>query len=96
VIDRLRTFLSNQGELLDAIDNGGSGKTGQEHLINRGIAEELGQTAESPDLPKQQPKEADSSERITLTARAQLKRIGREMNCWSTAERYSRAKPAIR
>ena len=67
--------------MLDAIDNGGSGKTGQGHPINCGrqIAEELDQTVESPDLPKQQPEEADSSVRITLTAQAQLKRIGREM-----------------
>jgi len=71
VIDRLRTFLSNQGELPDAIDNGGSGKTGQGHPINCGrqIAEELDQTAESPVLPKQQPEEADPSERINPSKR---------------------------
>jgi site-specific DNA recombinase len=118
VIDRLRTFLSNRGELLDAVDNEGPGKAGQGHLINRGreIAKELGQTPEktksivmtlvrrvevrpdrikidisqgrlaglliapSPDLSTPQLEQIDSSERIiTLTALAQLKRIGREM-----------------
>ena len=51
VIDRLRTFFSNRGELLDAIENEGSGKAGPGHLINRGrqIAEELGRT---PDKTK--------------------------------------------
>jgi hypothetical protein len=35
--------------------------------------------AQSPDLPLQQPRQTDSSERITLTAPAQLQRVGREM-----------------
>jgi DNA invertase Pin-like site-specific DNA recombinase len=117
-IDRLRTFFSNRGELLDAIDNEGSGKIGPGHLINRGreIAEALGQTPEktkaivmtlvrrievrpdritidisrgrlagllaasSLDALAPQPHQVDSSEHmITLTARAELKRVGREM-----------------
>ena len=117
VIDRLRTFFSARGELLDAIENESSGTAGQGHLITRGrqIAEELGQTrhetkamimalvrrvearsdrikiaisqdgfagllaAQPPDLLEQQPKQTDSSERIMLTAPAQLRRVGREM-----------------
>ena len=48
VIDRLRKFFSNRGELLDAIESEGSAKAGPGHLISRGrkIAEELGQTPE--------------------------------------------------
>ena len=118
VIDRLRTFFSSRGELLDAIDNDGFGKAGRGHLIEQGrqIVEELGQTphktkaivmtlvrrveirsdrikidisqgrlagllaATSADVPTQEKKQSDSSERIiTLTAPAKLKRVGREL-----------------
>jgi site-specific DNA recombinase len=118
VIDRLRTFFSNRGELLDAIENEGTGKAGPGDLISRGrqIAVELGRTpdktkamvmtlvrrvevrrdhvkidiyqrrvaglpaANLTDLPTQPPTPVDSSEPIiTLKARAQMKRVGREM-----------------
>jgi site-specific DNA recombinase len=51
VIDRLRIFFANRGELLDAIETEGSGKAGPRDLINRGrqIAVELGRT---PDKTK--------------------------------------------
>jgi site-specific DNA recombinase len=118
VIERLRTFLSNRGELLDTIEGESLGKTGQGHLIARGcqIADELG---EMPDkdratisallhwvemrhdsikieiyprrliaLLSSNPSEwtpkkdqpTDPYDRIlTLTAPAQLMRVGREM-----------------
>lgn len=117
MIGRLRGFLSNRGELLDAIDNAEPGK-GKTPLLNRGreIAEELGQApdqtkalvmtlisrvelrpdvvkievshgrlaallaAPSPHILVQQLKQSDADDRtITLSAPAQLKRIGREM-----------------
>ena len=51
VIDRLRSFFCNRGELLDAVENEGGGKARLGHLINRGrqLAEELGRT---PDKAK--------------------------------------------
>jgi site-specific DNA recombinase len=48
VVERLRAFFSQRGELLDAIDDNGHGKAAQGSSIERGrqIAEELGQTPE--------------------------------------------------
>jgi site-specific DNA recombinase len=46
VIERLRTFLSSQGELLDAIKGESLDRSGRGHLIARGrqIADELSET----------------------------------------------------
>ena len=118
VIDRLRSFFCNRGELLDAMENERPGNARPGHLINRGrqIGEELGQTPDkskailmtlvrrvevrhddvkididqgclagllaaiSTDLTTQARRPIDSSEHIiTLKAKAQLKRVGREM-----------------
>ncbi len=48
VIDRLRTFFSNRGELLDAFDPEPHGNVGLAHILKRGhmIAQDLGQTPE--------------------------------------------------
>ena len=52
VINRLRTFLANRGNLLDAIDNEADDNVGRGHLIERGrqIADELG--AQAPEKIK--------------------------------------------
>jgi site-specific DNA recombinase len=46
VIERLRTFLSSRGELLDAIEGESLERSGRGHLIARGcqIADEIGET----------------------------------------------------
>ena len=119
VIDRLRTFFSNRGELLDAINDEIDDGVGRKPLIERArqMADELSARAPerikaifmslirrvevrpdcvkvdistsrlaallastSIDLATQNHQPTDSSDRIlTLTAPAELKRVGREM-----------------
>ncbi len=118
VIERLRTFFANRGELLDAIEGETLGRGGQGQLIERGhqFADKLSETPDknraivtnlvrrvefrrndikinisrdrlttllksnSGNLPIEKIQPRDPSGRIlTLTAPAQLMRVGREM-----------------
>jgi site-specific DNA recombinase len=130
VIERLRTFLSGRGELLDAIQGESLDGSGRGHLIERGsqIADEIGETpdknraiiaalvrrievrpdsvkvhvsrnrltallnSDSRDWTTQKAQSINPSDRIlTLTAPAQLMRVGREMKLLVDDSRDNRA-----